>query len=182
VLVAQSSQAAPTLSVEELGPTPGGDRLWIAQVTPDPSLLPSSLAVELAFAIDDAELLSVDVQSSIWDTENPGFNPFTGTITDGLWVDLIGDRTFGAFGSVVLNSPNPVELFLIETSGLGPTTIRFGTAASGHFSRGARIAQGVQNFDGITGSVTVPEPATSIYLFAGIAMTVFAKRNRRAAA
>jgi hypothetical protein len=64
---------------------------------------------------------------------------------------------------------------------LGPTTIRFGTAASGHFTRGARIAQGISNFDGITGSVTVPEPAT-IYLVVGIAMTLFAKRNRLEAA
>ena len=125
------------------------------------------MAVELAFAIDDAELIGVDVQSSVWDTANPGNNPFTGTVTDGLWVDLIGDRTFGAFGSIVLNSAAPVDLFLFETSGLASTTIRYGMAASGSATLGARIAQGGINFDNYTGSTTVPEPAAAILLVFG---------------
>lgn len=178
-LAAQSSFAAPILTVDELGPTPGGNRLWIAQVAPDAALLPGSMAVELAFAIDDAELVDVDVNSGVWDTANPGNNPFTGTVTDGLWVDMIGDRTFGAFGSIVLNSAAPVDLFLFETSGLAPTTIRYGMAASGSATLGARIAQGGQNFDNYTGSTTaVPEPAAAILLVFG---TTWASAFRRCA-
>jgi hypothetical protein len=181
-LVAQISIAAPILTVNELGPTPQGDRLWIAQVAPDPALLPGSMAVELAFAIDHADLIGVDVQSAIWDTANPGNNPFTGTVTDGLWVDLIGDRTFGAFGSIVLNSAAPVDLFLFETSGLGLTTIRYGAAASVSSTLGARITMGGQNFDNYSGSVTaVPEPAAAFLLAFSIPVAMGVGRRDRAA-
>jgi hypothetical protein len=144
-------------------------------------LLPSSLAVELAFAIDDSDLIGVDVQSAIWDTANPGNNPFTGTVTNGLWVDLIGDRTFGAFGSVVLNSADPVDLFLFETTGLGPTTIRYGMAATGQGpGYGAIIAQAGQQWEDYTGSVTaVPEPAT--VALSALALVVPLLRRKRAA-
>jgi len=179
VLIASTAGAAPSVSVSPLGSTPAGNRLWNFQIIPDPDLGP--LAVELAFAIDHSELVDVAVNTGVWDTENPGNNPFTGTVTDGLWIDLIGDRTFGAFGSLILTTPGPVDLFLIETAGLGLTTLRYGVAASGHPSHGARIAQFVdgnaQNFDGHTGSVTVPEPATTVLTV--IAVTFFAAAGRR---
>jgi hypothetical protein len=160
-LVAQVSFAAPILTVSP-GPLSGGNRPWYVDITPDAGLLPGSMAVELAFAVDVAELLDVDVNTAAWDLENPGNNPFTGTVTDGLWLDLIGDRTFGAFGSVVFNTPGPVRLFTIETSAELDAAIRFGTAASGSATLGARIAQGGQNFDGYTGTAVVPEPATAL--------------------
>jgi hypothetical protein len=186
VLVASNAIAAPILTVEELGPTPSNDRLWIAQVAPDPSFFTGtppggSMAVELAFAIDGAELIGVEENEAFWDAPNPGNNPFTGTVTEGLWVDLIGERTFGAFGSVRLTSADPVDLFLFETTGLGPTTIRYGVAASGDDELGARIAQGGINFDGYTGAVTViPEPAAALLIGFGIAISVTMIRRRAA--
>jgi hypothetical protein len=157
-LSAHVAQAAPTLSVS---PVVSGTNIdWHVFVSPDPALLPGSIAVALAFAIDDAELSGVAVNTVAWDLALPGFNPFTGTTTNGLWLDLIGDRTFGAFGSVVFSSSSPVELFNITTAGL-PATLRWGVAASGSNSLGARLSQGGQNFDGHTGSLTVvPEPGS----------------------
>jgi len=77
-----------------------------------------------------------------------------------------------------------VDLFHIETAGLGLTTLRYGVAASGHPSHGARIAQTVdgvsQNFDGHTGSITVPEPAGLMLAMLGLAFftTLHARRCR----
>ena len=109
-LAAQSSHAAPILSVTPDGLS-GGNRQWLVEVAPDANLFSNnppngvggSMALELAFAIDDAELLSVDVNTAAFDFENPGLNPFTGTVTEGLWLDLIGDRTFGAFRKCLLH-------------------------------------------------------------------------------
>jgi hypothetical protein len=171
-LTAHEAQAAPVLSVTPLGLNGSSNRDWAVDIAPDPAFLPGSMAVELAFAIDDTELLGVDVNTLAWDHENPGSNPFTGTVTDGLWLDLIGDRTFGAFGSVVFNAPGPVRLFTIETLGGGDTTIRYGTAASGDANKGNIIAQFGEIFR-YSGSATVPEPATT----ALVAMAVVALAN-----
>lgn len=157
--VAQVSFAAPILTVTP-GPLSGGNRPWYVDVTPEPSFLPGSMAVELAFAIDNAQLSGVNVNSVVWDAENPGNNPFTDTVTNGLWLDLIGDRTFGAFGSVIFDTPGPKRLFTINTSAELNATVRYGTAASGSATLGARIAQFGQNFNGYTGTAVVPEPAT----------------------
>ncbi len=165
-LFVQAAQAAPTLSVTPTGDNGAGDRAWLVEVTPDPALVPGSIAVELAFAVDDTDLLDVDVNTVAWDYANPGLNPFTGTVTFGLWLDSIGDRMFGAYGSINFSTADPVELFTIDTAGLGLTTMRYGEAASGDPSLGTIIAQGGQSFTGYTGSITVPEPAS-------IALTVF---------
>jgi hypothetical protein len=168
--VAQVTFAAPILTVKP-GPLSAGNRLWTVDVTPDASLFSNnppngvggSIAVELAFAVDVAELNSIDVNTVAWDSENPGNNPFTGTVTDGLWLDTIGDRAFGAFGSIYFTSANPVRLFTINTSAELDAAVRYGTAASGSASLGARIAQGGLNFDGYTGTAAVvPEPATML--------------------
>lgn len=158
-LFVPAARSAPILTVAPLGLNASNNRDWAVDITPDPNLLPSSLAVELAFAVDQSELLDVDVNTAVWDTETIGFNPFTNDLTEGLWLDLIGDRTFGAFGSIVLASADPVRLFTIETQGSGLTTIRYGMAASGS-NLGSIIAQGEEQFEDYTGSVTVPEPAT----------------------
>lgn len=181
-LLACAAQAAPSLSVTPTGNNGSGDRAWLVEVTPDPVLVAAgngSIAVELAFAVDDTDLLSVDVNTAAWDHENPGYNPFTDTITDGLWLDLIGDRTFGAFGSINFPTALPVELFTINTAGLVLTTVRYGEAASGSTTMGNLMAQGGQNFYGYTGSVTVPEPAGSLLAVLGVAMLAGANGWRR---
>ena len=192
-LLACTTDAAPILSVTPSGLNAGGNREWLVEVTPDASLfhdppgdnpdrgLGGSIAVELAFAIDHTDLLGVDVNTVAWENETVGNNPFTGTVTDGLWLDLIGDRTFGAFGSIFFTSDDPMRLFTIETAGAGLSAIRYGVAASGHPVNGTRIAQFGTNFDGYTGSVTVPEPASVLLAGLGVAMMAGISGRRRAA-
>jgi hypothetical protein len=180
------AQAQPVLSV--IPSVNGNDVEWHVLIAPDPDLfgptgnppevLGGSMAVELAFAVDDAELLGVDVNTVAWDTETSGFNPFAGMNTSGLWLDEIGDRTFGAFGSIIFTSGDPVELFNIMTEGV-PATLRWGVAASGDGVLGARIAQGGVNFDGYTGSLTVPEPSTVLLGMMGLIAAGWSSRRLR---
>lgn len=178
-LGAQPAFAAPILTVTP-GPLSGGNRPWYVDITPDGSLFSNnppngvggSMAVELAFAVDVAELLNVNVNSAAWDLENPANNPFTGTVTEGLWLDTIGDRAFGAFGSVYFTSATPQRLFTINTSAELSAAVRYGTAASGSATLGARIAQAGQNFDGYTGTAVVPEPATALLALVCAASTL----------
>ncbi len=175
-LVVHVAQAQPTLSVYPIGLNGSNNREWAVDVAPDASL--GSMAVELAFAIDDTDLLGVDVNTVAWDHDNPGNNPFTGTVTDGLWLDLIGDRTFRAFGSVVFSSTDPVRLFMIETLGGGNTTLRYGTAASGSATLGNIIAQS-GNTNYYTGSVTaVPEPATMALAALALAIPLMRRKSQ----
>lgn len=189
-VAAHTSVAAPILTV-----TPGGlnagNREWIVTIALDTSLAPggqSSMAAELAFSVDDpVDLLNVVVgDAAIWDTPNPGFNPFTGEITDGIYISPINDNSFAAYGSAIVTNDVPTHFLTITTAGAGPTTLRYGVAASGHPSRGARIVQAVipigQNFDGYTGIVTVvPEPATATTVaFAALAIVAGHCRRRQA--
>lgn len=181
-LLALPAWAMPILSVTDTGLNGSGNREWLVEVAPDASLftdpddnpdrgLGGSVAVELAFAIDDTEIVGVTPNTTDWPADNPGFNPFTGTITDGLWIDLIADQTFGAFGSIFFTSGDPVELMTIETLSNVPATVRYGVAASNDLVEGARIVQADTNFDGYTGSVTatIPEPAAVTLVIVGFA-------------
>jgi hypothetical protein len=179
-LAAHVAQAAPTLSVYPLGVNGSNNREWAVDVTRDILGGPTSLAVELAFAVDESDLLGIDVNTSVWDTETAGFNPFTNSITEGLWLDLIGDEAFGAFGSVVISSTSPQRLFTIETAGIGLTTLNYGTAASGNPNFGNIIAD--TSLHRYSGSVTVPEPASMMMFGCALALIGFCRaRNRRAA-
>jgi hypothetical protein len=188
-VAAHSSQAAPILTV-----TPGGlnagNREWFVHIALDTTLPiggQSSMATELAFSVDDpVDLLNVEVgDAAIWDTPNPGNNPFTNTETDGIYISLIDDNSFAAYGSAIVTSNAPTHFLTITTAGAGLTTLRYGMAASGDPVLGARIAQGVafgaENFDGYTGIVTiVPEPATATTaLLAAIAVVSLHCRQRR---
>jgi hypothetical protein len=189
-VAAHCAQAAPILTVTP-GGLNGGNREWIVKIALDTSLPfdgNSSMATELAFSIDDpVDLLSVVVgDASIWDTPNPGNNPFSDIEMDGIYISQIDDNSFAAYGSAIVTNDVPTHFLTITTAGSGPTTLRYGTAASGHPSQGARIAQAVgfvgQNFDGYTGIVTiVPEPATAITaMFAALVMVGGNCRRRRA--
>lgn len=180
-LLAHACFAAPILSVYPLGLNGSSNREWAVDVALDPGLGVSSMAVELAFAVDEADLLDVDVNTAVWDMENIGANPFTGTNTEGLWLDMIGDRAFGAFGSVIVTTFDPVRLFTIETLGNHLTTLRYGTAASGDPNLGNVIAQSGQGFGGYTGSLTVPEPASATCLLLSLLICAAPRAWRRMA-
>lgn len=187
-LVAHSAFAAPTLTVVPIGFN-GANRLWAADVAPDPALFAfspghgttgGSVAAELAFSIVGTDLISATVNTNDWPFANRGTHPFVNLVNhEGLWVDLVGDRIFASFGTAFMTSPGPRRLLTIETLGNGPSTMLYGTAASGHARNGARISQASQNFDGYTGSVTVPEPSTIAFIILGIGTFVGTLRRRR---
>jgi len=157
--------AAPLLSVTDIGLNGSGNTEWSVTVSPDPNLfstdggqgLGGSLAVELAFEIFGSDLLSATVNETDWPFNNPGNNPFTGTVTLGVDVDLAADTLFASLLSEFFTDPNAVEVLVIETMGSGPTTVSWGghTLLPGLPNEyiGSRIAQAGINFDGFQGSV-----------------------------
>jgi len=153
-LSAAAAQADPLLQVTYEGVNGSGNNTWLIAVAPDSAFFVdttsgfgSSLAVELAFAVDGSTILSTVENDIDWDFDNPGNNPFTGTVTDGMWINNpTNDRAFGAFGSRVFTTGDPVALFSMETLGSELTTVRYGVAASGHPRNGSVIAQAGQNF------------------------------------
>jgi hypothetical protein len=185
MLVTHSSQAAPTMSVTPIGFN-GGNREWFVNIAPDPALFANnppngfggSLAVELAFSIDDpVDLLSVVVADPVrWPYANPGNNPFTGGVTFGTYVNLATDNSFAAYGSTYFTSATPSHFLKITTAGAGLTTIRWLGAYGGN----GRIAQAGQNFDLYRGFVTaLPEPASCALMIVGLTSALAVGRRNR---
>jgi hypothetical protein len=151
---ATATSANPELFVTYEGVN-GANQRWSVAVAPDPDFFSdttsgfgSSLAVELAFAVDGSSIVngSVSVNQSDWPADNPGNNPFTNSVTFGTSLGAGLDTAFTAYGSNVFLSGAPVKLFDFQTLGTDLTTIRYGVAASGDPVKGSIIAQSGQNF------------------------------------
>lgn len=131
-----------------------------------------SLGVETAVTLavpPTIDLLGATVNTSIFDTPNPGDNPFipgspVGGDSFGLALDLPNDRLFASFGSGPV-SPGAYNFLTIAYSGYGTIT------ASGLVG-----AQG-QLTSGLTASITlIPEPTTTALV--GLAtLAAFARRR-----
>lgn len=150
----------PQLDVTYVGVN-GANNEWQVSITPfNP---PGSIAVELAFAIDGSTLGAAMINTVDWPNANPGLNPFRfDSITFGLQIEPSNDKFYISYGSGILDA-GPSELFKFNTVGNGPTTIRYGLAASGRPRGGDITAEGATTYRGYTGSVTnVPEPATLV--------------------
>jgi len=174
-VAAHSSQAAPILTVAPTGIN-GGNRVWDVKIAQDS--IPGSLAADLAFAIDGADLLSVVVgDATIWDIPLPGNNPYTGTVTEGIYIDMLNDRSFSAYGSAIVTSTTPTHFLRITTAGLGVTSLRYGTIASPVPNQGNSIsnAQGTFRY---SGAATIPEPASAALMFFGSIAFAFSLRRR----
>jgi hypothetical protein len=174
-VAAHVSQAAPILTVAPTG-IDSGNRVWDVKIAQD--VVPGALAAELAFAIDGADLLSVVVgDATIWDTPLPGNNPYTGTETEGIYIDLINDRSFAAYGSAIVNSMAPTHFLRITTAGLGATSLRYGTIASPMPNQGNIIAnsQGIHRY---SGTAVIPEPASAALMLLGSIACAFSLRRR----
>ena len=195
-LVAQVAQAKPTLSVTPTGLNGGGNREWLVAIAPDPTMftnpadnpdrgLGGSMAAELAFSIDNpTDLLNVIIGNPLdWDFPLPGNNPFTGGGTDGIYVDPINDNAFAAYGSAFLTSADPSHFLRITTAGAGPTTVRYGVAASGFSGpgSGAIIAEAGMQWEDYTGVVSVPEPTSVLLVVVGTFLLTRIRRRRAAA-
>lgn len=173
-VAAQSTLAAPILTVAPTG-IDSGNRVWDVKIAQD--VVPGSLAAELAFAIDGADLLSVVVgDPTVWDTPIPGSNPYTGTDTEGIYIDLINDRSFAAYGSAIVNSTAPTHFLRITTAGLGATALRYGTAASNNANEGNIIAN-AQGINRYSGTAIIPEPASAALLLLGSVAFTFSRRR-----
>lgn len=143
--------ASPALAMPSLQFVDNLDSSVTLQIaTPDNG----SLAAEVAVVVDASPGLSITGVSiadpAVFDTANPGFNPFTGGITDGLYLDeLASGQLFASFGSAVV-PPGVYDFLAIEFSGEGTLT-----------ASGLVAALGVNN-TGLTASIdVVPEPTTA---------------------
>ncbi|TWT99116.1 hypothetical protein Pla108_00490 [Botrimarina colliarenosi] len=116
------------------------------QVTPDAGLLPGSLGAETALSVQGVGVNFTGVSiadTTVWDTANPGANPFTGGETNGLYTNLAANEIFAAYGSAVLNSPAATNFLTINYTGAGTIL------ASG------LVAQQGTNFNNLSASVGV---------------------------
>ena len=158
--------AAQSLSVTDLGLNGSGNREWSVRVSPDPTLfsdggdgqgLGGSLAVELAFEITAGDLLSASVNATDWPYNNFGNNPFTGSVTEGVDIDLDVDTLFASLGSEFFTSNAAVEALVIETMNSELTVVSWGgqTLFPGTLEEyiGSRVSQAGINFDGLQGSI-----------------------------
>jgi hypothetical protein len=190
-LVAQSSQAAPTLSVYPIGVS-GGNREWYVDIIPDPALFVDSgpmgmppntiggaLAVEIGFSIDaPVSLITAMIDDMLlWPAENFGESPFPfgEAPDDGLTIQ--GNQLFIAQGSEFLTAASSPHFLKIKTAGTGLTTIQWLGAYDGK----GRIAQVDTNFDLYVGSTTVPEPASCALVFIALMAVSIAGSRRRIA-
>ncbi|MEN0110766.1 MAG: PEP-CTERM sorting domain-containing protein [Planctomycetota bacterium] len=125
-----------------------------------------SVATEIAvefFVAPDIELTSATIVDPVFDTPNPGNNPFTFSTTNGIWLGL-PDQLFVSYGSSVL-SPGVYDFLKIGYVGEGTIT------ATGN------VAQLGLNNPGLTASIFVPEPSTALIGIGAIAS--YAARRRR---
>lgn len=129
-----------------------------------------SLAAETAVEVvagPGLDLTSVVIaDSGVWDTSNPGSNPFTNSVTFGIYEDFANDRLFVSYGSGVV-SPGTYDFLTIGYSGTGTLE------ASGLIAQ-----QGVNNQVGARIDLVIPEPTTAV--LAAIGLAGFAGRRRLA--
>ncbi|MDA1179903.1 MAG: hypothetical protein O2931_14025, partial [Planctomycetota bacterium] len=153
-------------SVTSLGIV-SGNRQWQVSITPDASLfsnqpagLGGSIAAEVGFSVTGTTFVSGTKNAASWPFDNPGNNPFTSTVTNGI--SLNGNTLFASLGSTFFTSATPVTLLTLVTQGTGPTTVAWGgqTLLTGTPQEyvGGRLAQGGQNFNNITGSISSTIP------------------------
>lgn len=163
-LYSTTAIAQPSLSVIDVGVNGNSNREWLVRISPDADLFPletgqGSIAAELAFEVTTGSLVSVTKDASSWPFDNPGNDPFTGSVSVGVNVDTNAGTLFAALGSNLFTSDAPVDIFTIETAGSGSTTLNWGghTLLAGQANEyiGSRLAQAGMNFDNFTDSVSV---------------------------
>lgn len=161
LLVVTSAFAQPTLTVVD-GGSNGGNREFLVRVAPDASLLPAgggSLALELGFNVTSGSLVSASANSSLWPFLNPGNDPFTGGVSNGVNVNTAANTVFAALGSDLFTSGAPVDVMTISVVDTGTMTLTWGghTLLGGTANQftGSRIAQNAVNYDNYMGSLTL---------------------------
>jgi len=147
--------AQPSLSVADGGPDGDGNQQWLVSFIPDASLIAgngSALAVELGFVLSETTLVDVIVNEADWPFANPGWNPFSGSITTGL--ETTDTEVFLSYGSELVTESEAIEIVTLISSG-ETGSIGWGDyevlAGTPNVYTGVRLSQSGQNFDGISG-------------------------------
>ena len=98
---------------------------WIVEATPDPELFVTrndgsvggSLAIEIPISLSGGRIIDASlVEPGPWVFENRGNNPFSDSITRGIWFDEQRTNLFASLGSELLESEAPTEVFSFTTS------------------------------------------------------------------
>lgn len=132
--------ATPALAVPSLSFVDNLDGTVTLQITPSGT---GSIATEIAVTADFDLTTAVVEDAVTFDTDNPGNNPQTATVTNGLVNDLANDQLFASHGSIVLNSATAVSYLTIGYTG------------SGTISAAGLVAEGAANFTGLTANIMI---------------------------
>jgi hypothetical protein len=126
--------------------------LWDVRLTFNP---PTAVALEIGFEHVGGQIVDIIPNTSVIEHLNPGQNPFTGTVTEGVSIHDFAATADSAFAALsgFLTSSSPVKVLTIATDGPGSLSLG-GHDHNGLFT-GARVAQGGENFDGLTSSLTI---------------------------
>ena len=148
VFFGSAAMAQPSLSVSD-GGLNGSNRLFVVQATPATD--GNSLAMEVGFSVAGANIVSA-TQTSDWEDDgiapvgNPGNNPFTSGVTNGIVVEANNTDVFAALGSSGLSAPHGDTLTIEIDGGIGLVTV------SGSYGGNGRIAEAGVNHDTYSGS------------------------------
>jgi hypothetical protein len=160
-LCAAMALSATALAQPSLQFVDNGDSSVTLQVVVDATgSTASELLVTDAGLLGTGNIAFTDVyiaDPAVFDTANPGNNPITGTVTNGLYLDdLATNEVFASFGSTIVG-PGSYDFLTVEYAGYG-TIDAIGLLAQ----------LGVVH--SVTASIDVdaiPEPSTAVLLVVG---------------
>jgi hypothetical protein len=147
VFIGSVAVAQPAFTISD-GGTNGSNRLFVVKATP--ATADNSLAMEVGFSVAGANIVSA-VQTGDWEDDgvapvgNPGNNPFTSGVTNGIVVEANGTDVFASLGSSGLQGDE--NTLTIEVDG-GIAVV----SVSGSYGGNGRIAEAGVNHDTYSGS------------------------------
>jgi hypothetical protein len=101
------------------GGTNGANLLWNVEVQPDVATFVANTSVAVELDLDfSQDIIGATLNDLFWNLAgaNPGNNPFTGTVTNGVTVDTVNDTVFIAAGSELFATADWTKLATIETN------------------------------------------------------------------
>jgi hypothetical protein len=143
---------ASSLFFQYGGPQANGNQSWLVMLRPNSD---SAAAVEIGFEFIGGSIISIAPNVGVFDDLNPGQNPFTGTVTQGVSIHNLhgaADAAFASVGGVVPAVADTLVLTLV-TNHTGVMTLG-GQNHNGFFT-GARVVQNNVKTDGLTASLQV---------------------------
>ena len=147
VFIGSVAVAQPAFTISD-GGTNGSNRLFVVKAAP--ASAGNSLAMEVGLSVSGANIVSA-VQTGDWEDDgvapvgNPGNNPFTGGVTNGIVVEGNNTDVFAALGSSALQGDE--DTLTIEVDG-GIAVV----SVSGAYGGNGRIAEAGVNHDTYSGN------------------------------